>query len=185
MASHPSRAALIKLLKRRRGAARTDRSAMWVLLDYLLSTCRRWVSRMRRRNEQTARERRTLADNRRGSIISLKTRTSLVSIGGAIFGHSAELPAAQHTRVSESHSSPTTRYCYGTAFFGHSALQPTFYTHLQATRLRYSISTLVHSAEILAMRSFLPLPPRTLSLLSPRSMSLRRMAHSSLLRMPE
>jgi hypothetical protein len=37
-ASHPSRAALIKLLKRRRGAARTDRSAMWVLLDYLLST---------------------------------------------------------------------------------------------------------------------------------------------------
>ncbi len=35
MVSHPSRAALIKLLKRRRDAARTDRSAMWVLLDYL------------------------------------------------------------------------------------------------------------------------------------------------------
>jgi hypothetical protein len=35
---------------------------MWVLLDYLdyLSACRRWVSRTERRNEQTARERRTL-----------------------------------------------------------------------------------------------------------------------------
>ncbi len=57
MASHPSRAALIKLLKRRRGAERTDPSAMWVLLDYLLP---RWVSRPRGRNDQTARERRTL-----------------------------------------------------------------------------------------------------------------------------
>jgi hypothetical protein len=60
MASHPSRAALIKLLKRRRGAERKDRSAMWVLLDYLLPTYRRWVSRARRRNDQTARECRTL-----------------------------------------------------------------------------------------------------------------------------
>jgi hypothetical protein len=60
MASHPSRAALIKLLKRRRGAERKDRSAMWVLLDYLLSSSRTWVSRRRRRNDQTARERRTL-----------------------------------------------------------------------------------------------------------------------------
>jgi hypothetical protein len=35
-------------------------SAMWVLLDYLLSSYRRWVSRTGRRNEQTARERRSL-----------------------------------------------------------------------------------------------------------------------------